>query len=411
MVFSKPLGIWLGAGAETIEEGSKVDAAFLLALFCSGVIVLLKRRYSWSKALRENPWLTALIGYMLISCLWSASDLFVSFKRWSRELIAIVMSFVVASEPHPRKALETLFRRTVYMLVPLSLILINYFPQYGRMYVHQSGDLMWIGAAMHKNQLAQLSIFAMLFLTWMFIGEREVQDTTRFNFKIYISVFIMFIALWIVGGPEHRPTYSATATVAFLVGLATFIGLLWYKKQGSIPGRQILSAVVVIIIIYGTVTPMIGRLSLIDISSTLGREQSLTGRADVWRQVVPVAMQRPILGHGFGGFWTTSARGQFEISDSHNGYLGLILELGFFGLALYVMFILSSLRKAHRVLTQDFDWGALWIGYLVMGLLINTTECSFSSLTSRIMAVILFLTVTSTTTPSNTLDVLPKYGS
>ena len=234
--------------------------------------------------------------------------------------------------------------------------------------------------------------------------KRKIENSTLVSYQKFVDAFILFLALWTIGGPEHSFVYSATATLAFLCGLTMFIALLRYRKRDSMPGRQLLTALAVLIMLYGTFTPMIGKLSLIDVSSAVGRDETLKGRTDVWRELVPAAMERPILGYGYGGFWTSEARDEFDITDSHNGYLNLILNVGFIGLVLYGMFILSSIRKAHRMLTQDFDWGALWICCMVMGLLVNIAEVSFSSLTDRIMAVILFLTVSSAATTSNTRE-------
>jgi exopolysaccharide production protein ExoQ len=394
--FSKPLSIWFQSGGETMEEGNALDRIYLIVLLCLGLIILVKRKFNWPNAIKENTWLMLLIGYMLFSCLWS-DNIFISFKRWIRELVAVVMAFVVATEPHPRKALESILRRTIYILIPLSYILIQYFSEYGRAYVHNAGDLMWIGATIHKNTLAQLCIFAAFFLIWTYIKRRQGRNNPVVKYQTYLEVFILILAFWLLAGPQRTFTYSATANVAFAVGLSVLICLYWMKKLGTILRPIPLIVLTAFIIIYGTVTPMIGELSLIDISSAVGRNESLTGRTDVWRQLVPVAMQQPILGYGFGGFWTTNTRKVFDISGAHNGYLDVIMELGFVGLVLYAIFLLSNIRKAQRVLTQDFDWGALWICYLVMGLLSNITESSLSSFSSQMMSIIILFTVTSTT--------------
>ena len=76
--------------------------------------------------------------------------------------------------------------------------------------------------------------------------------------------------------------------------------------------------------VYGTVTPFIGKLSLVDISSTFGRDETLTGRSEIWATLVPFAMKRPILGHGFGGFWTDARREIIAASHGHNGYLDAV---------------------------------------------------------------------------------------
>ena len=407
LIASKPLGIWFQSSGATMEEGSPLDRAFLIALLCLGLIILVKRRFNWSNAIKENIWLMLLIGCMLVSCLWSDFP-FISFKRWSKELIAVVMAFVVATEPDPRKALESLFRRLIYITIPLSYILIHYFAEYGRAYVHHEGVLMWTGVTIHKNCLGQLCIIAAFFLIWTIIRRKQGRDIPAVRYQTILDVLILFLAFWLLGGPQHSFTYSATSIVSFAVGLSALIVLFWGKKWGTMPGQKVLVVLIAFIIIYGTVTPMLGKLSIIDLSSTLGREETLTGRTVVWRQLIPAAMSRPILGYGFGGYWTTSTREEFDISGAHNGYLDIILELGFVGLLLYAIFLLSSIRKAQRMMTQDFDCGALWICYLLMIVLHNITESSLNTFTFLLPAVILFLTVSSTTPNSNTPEVSLK---
>lgn len=394
VISSKPLSIWFQTGGATIEEGNPLDRIFLTIVLCLGLIILVKRKFNWSNLIKDNIWLFLLLGFMLFSCIWADAP-FISFKRWIRGLIAIIMVAVIASEQSPLKAIESLFRRSVYILIPFSYICINYFPEYGRIYVHHSGDLMWTGLAMHKNTLTQLCVFAVFFLIWTFIRRREGQSIAASRCQTYLEVLILLLALYLMGGPYHMPTYSATATSALIIGISILFFFRWKKKWGGIPGTFILMILVAVIIIYGTVTPFIGKLSIWDVSSLVGREDNLTGRADVWRQLIPVAMQQPLLGYGFAGFWTTNAREEFDISGSHNGYLDLILELGFIGLLLYTLFIISNIRKAQRVLVNNFDWGVFWVCSLVIALVSNITEALFSTFESRMMVVIICLTFSS----------------
>ncbi len=372
-----------------------MDRLFLIVMLCLGVAMLIKRKFNWAAILKENFWLLLLLSYMLVSCLWTETP-FISFKRWTRELITIVMVSVIISEPHPWKSLESLLRRTVYILIPLSIVLINYFPEYGRMYLHHSGDLMWIGAAMHKNTLTQLCVAAIFFLVWTFLRRRQGSISMVPRYQTILEVFIIVLAVWIMGGPNHSFNYSATATIAGVIGLLMLIGFYWLKKKGKIPGPKLLSILVIILITYGTLTPMIGKLSLINVSSAVGRDETLTGRAEVWEKVVPIAMKRPLFGHGHEGFWTTNTREEFDIPGAHNGFLDIILCLGFIGLGLYGIFFISNIRKAQREMMMHFDWGVFWICSLVMLILSNITE-SFVSFMSMRFVVILCLTFASST--------------
>ena len=89
-----------------------------------------------------------------------------------------------------------------------------------------------------------------------------------------------------------------------------------------------------------------------------------------------------------------------EVTEAHNGYLEVLIELGFIGLMLVSMFLLSATWKAQSELTHDFDWGSLCICYLLMTVLHNITESSINSFASHLMAITLFLTITLTSTTS-----------
>jgi len=405
LISSKPLGIWFGTGGVDMEAGSALDRVFLTVLLCIGFLILFKRHFSWSIAIRQNIWVFILIGYMLVSIIWSDIP-FLSFKRWVRNgLVAVVMAFLVASESNPRTAFESLFRRTVYVLIPFSFVLINYFPKYGREYGHWSGTLLWIGVAQQKNDLGLLCLFTAFFLIWTFISRRQRKVTSITWYQILSEANVLILSLWLLGGQQHTIKYSATATVTFASGLLAFIGLSLKKKTGTIPGANILRILVLFIFIYGTVTPMFGRLSLIDISSKLGRDETLTGRTEVWKQLVPVAMSRPLVGFAFGGFWTTRNREVYDISGAHSGYLEVFLDLGFLGIILYIIFFSTSISKAQKLMNEDYDWGALWICFLLMALVHNIAESSLSTLSYTMMAVILFLTVSYSKVTSNTPSV------
>lgn len=402
MITSKPLGIWFQSSGASMEEGSPLDRNFLIVLLLLSLIILGKRKFNWSNALEENIWVMLLVAYMLFSILWSDAP-FLTFKRWSRQIIAVVMAFIVATEPYPRKSLESLFRRIIYILIPFSYILINYFAEYGRLYVHHAGVLMWVGATVHKNCLARLCLFAVFFVIWSFIKRWRGKDIDAVWYLIYLDVFIIILAFWLMGGPQHSFTYSATSTAALAVGFSALAGLYWEKKTKRRP-MLVPKALIILIfftIIYGTVTPFSGRLTGIDVSKALGRDSTLTGRTRVWKQLIPVAMKKPILGYGFDSFWTTTTRDEFDISGAHNGYLDMILGLGFFGLLLYMIFLLFSSLKAKTMISQDFDWGVLWLCYLLMAVVHNIAETSVMGFTNDMSAIILFLSVSYMQVTSN----------
>ena len=395
-IASKPMGTWFGYGLEGVgaESGSPLDRVFLTGLLCLGLFILASRNFNWARAAKENTWLVLLIAYMLFSIFWSDIP-YISFKRWTRELVAVVMAFIVLTEQDPHQALQSLFRRSAYILIPFSLLLINYFSAYGREYNRWTGELMWIGVTLQKNSLGRLCLIAAFFFVWVLIRRWQGSDIPVGRYRTYADVLVLIVTLWLLkGSPDGA--YPATAFAALAAGLATFIGLLWMKRHRIHLGVNILTAIIALIIALGIVTPMVGGSTVAGFTSVLARDETLTGRTGIWATLLPIAMQRPILGHGLGGFWTPTFVEMYRINEAHSGYLDVLLGLGFVGILLVSLFLLSSCRKAQQELSRDYDWGVLWICYIIMAVVHNFGESSIDTFTSHLTAIILFFSVSST---------------
>jgi len=389
---SKSLGTWLGISSD-MEAGSPPDRIFLIILFSLGLIILFKRRFDWSNAAKENSWLVLIIAFMFVSLLWSGMPA-ISFRRWVRELVAVTMAFVVLSEPNPRSALQGIFRRAIYMLIPFSIVLIKYFPGYGRQYARWSGELMWVGVSNQKNSLARLCIVSVLFLVYVLVSRLKKKELSVSRYQAYVEIFLLLLSLYLLGGPNNTLKYSVTSSVSLMTGILTFAVFLWTNKHDKTIGPVTLKTLVLFLIVYGTVTPFLGKLTILDISSFFGRSETLTGRAEIWATLLPYAMQKPILGHGVGGFWTTSMR-EMTSSHAHNGYLDLILVLGFIGLFLFAIYLLACLKRAIRIMSVDFEWGILFVSFIFLTLLYNVAESGIGTLSNALSAVIMFFFVSS----------------
>jgi len=397
-IASKPLGVWFGGGAVDMESGSPLDRVFHIVLLCLGLFILSWKRFDWSRTIKKNTWLILLIGYMLISTLWSDIPL-ISFKRCIRQLEAVIMAVVVSIELSPRQAMESLFRRTAYILTPFSMLLIKYYRDiYGVQYDRWTGEAMWIGVTLQKNSLGRLCLISGFFLIWTLIRRWQGRDNAVGKYRAHADLFILILTLWLLKGPPGK--YPATAVVTLVVGLVVFISLLWMKKYHINLRFKTLAAIMIFVIGMGIVAPLGGGSNLSGLTSSLGRDDTLTGRTEIWRRLLPIAMSKPIFGHGFGGFWTSKTVETHGDSEAHSGYLDVILGFGIVGIVLLVMFLLSCAWNAQQELPHDFDWASLWICYLIMAVLHNITESSIHGFATHLTAVLIFLAVSSTAADS-----------
>ena len=130
-----------------------------------------------------------------------------------------VMALVVMSEPTPRQALESLLRRSAYVLLPFSLLLIKYYPALGVDYGRWSGEpdvdrghasQEHAGSPLPRQRVLP-ALGAVSALARPGASERaEAGGGRRLRSPI---------ALYLLKGAENA--YSATSIGTFAVGIAT----------------------------------------------------------------------------------------------------------------------------------------------------------------------------------------------
>src|SRR4029077_12258336 len=136
---------------------------FLLIVLAIGVLVV--RGFNWGGFFARNIFLVAFLSFALVSVLWSDFP-FVSFKRWFRDLGSYLVILVVLSDPHPLEASRTLLRRLCYLLMPLSVLLVKYYPALARQYDEWAGAVMFVGASSSKNMLGVARLISGIFFFW-----------------------------------------------------------------------------------------------------------------------------------------------------------------------------------------------------------------------------------------------------
>jgi O-antigen ligase len=248
-------------------------------------------------------------------------------------------------------------------------LLIKYYPNLGVQYGRWSGELMWVGVAAQKNGLGILCFISIFFLTWKIVLRWRNKEKRIARCEPYVEVLLLAMSFWLFMGPKNTLTYSSTSTAALTIGLMLFYIQLRFKKLNRQLSQTLLTVAVIVIVIYGTITPFVGGLMFFDVTKMLNRSSDLTGRGEIWAIVIPMAMKNPMLGYGFGGFSNDEMRAVLAAPNAHNGYLESILNIGFLGLLIWAAYIIFLCRKACSEMTVNSDWGILWYCLLTMGLM------------------------------------------
>ena len=191
IIASRPVTQWLhifgfpGFGGASVEEGSSLDALVYAGLIALGIFVLNKRRVSLGEIVQDNSWLAIFVLYCLLAVFWSDFP-FVSFKRWIKVLGQPIMVLVIFTEPDPMEALVRLMKRVAYVVAPVSILWMKYYPQLGRK-ASEWGAQMNCGIAEGKNELGGLCLILGLFFMWYLLQVWRMEKNKSRRNEIFLN--------------------------------------------------------------------------------------------------------------------------------------------------------------------------------------------------------------------------------
>jgi O-antigen ligase len=299
------------------------------------------------------------------------------------------MALVILSEREPLHALESVLRRAVFILVPFSLLLIKYFPHLGATYGRWSGQLMWVGVASQKNGLGILCFVSGFFLLWRALRAWNNRRHATDKRQVYADLMVLAITFFLLKGPGGA--YSATSIIVLVLGLGTLLVMLWIRKKRFPLKVYMLRTVVVLCFAYAFAAPFGAREALSGFLELIGRDPSFTDRDEIWAELIPIAMENPLFGKGYGGFWVRPI--ESAVNEAHNGYLDVMLELGLIGVLLIFGFVLSMCRAAYSALARSFWWASFGFCLLLMVVVHNTSESTFLKTSDLLWSLVVFLSV------------------
>jgi exopolysaccharide production protein ExoQ len=364
----------LGSGGSSLEEGSTVDALVYFGLIAAGLRVLVKRRVSLAAVLSNNRMLAVYLIFCFIAVVWSDFP-FVALKRWIKDLGHPIMVLILLTEASFEEALATLLKRCAFVIVPVSILFVKYYPEWGRGFNEWNGQAYNTGITENKNCLGWDCLILAFFFAWhLLMTLRREKGKARRN-ELLLSLAFIGMIWWLFSIAD-----SKTPLVSLFLALAILLltGARWVNKQ--LIGLYILGAAVILIAADQT-------FGLYDETlQVLGRNASLTDRAPLWAELRKWGDQNPVLGTGYESFWLGKRREKiWEIvgwnpSESHNGYLETYLNMGGLGLLLLLCLVFVIYRKSKTALLGDFWFGRFRFAFLFAILIYNWTEASLYGL-------------------------------
>jgi O-antigen ligase len=280
---------------------------------------------------------------------------------------------VVLSDPRPLEAVRTVLRRGAYLSIPLSVVLIKYYPALGKTFSAWGGQE-YTGVSTSKNMLGLLCLASGIFFFWDTITRWHERSETRVRRIILVNVVFIGMTLWLL-----NVSASSTSTVCLAIGCLVIAAA--HSRSGRRHPNWVKALAPASFFLYLILALGFGMGA--QLSQAVGRSPSMSDRTRIWQVLLSVPIN-PVLGTGYQSFWLGS-RVQWiwarltgdNVLEAHNGYLQTYLDLGLIGLFLVCAFLVATYRKVCMRLNPLTPLGSLSLGLWTLLLFYNVTEAAF----------------------------------
>jgi exopolysaccharide production protein ExoQ len=391
---SRSLGDWLwyqaGFDIVTGTESNPINVVFSLVFAGFAIYVINKRQLNMAQIIRLNLPLFTLFGYCLVSCLWS-DDPLVSFRRWTRMILDVVVIIAILSEADGLTAIKKVLERYAIFALPLSLVMIKYYPDLAVGWSRTGDIMMWTGVSLHKNTLGVALAACILYYAWKWLVQKNFSTIESDGLLCLLASYMLF-------NPDVKGSSTAILALIPAVGLIVLFG----RRRARVSGiRPIVYLVVCTVLLVNVgARALLGKGLVEYVTQWSGRDMTFTGRTFIWDAVIGEAAKSPIIGTGYGMFWVgdrlNRLHDKYLVSDifqAHNGYLETYASLGVIGLSLLLVTLVGGLDRGLKGLASDPIRNWLVVAYTVFFLLAEFFEATALTYSSFRWIILLLVSI------------------
>lgn len=405
-----PLTLILSDGAnegETTAGATQTDNSLILVIFFLNYLVtLFLILLRWKKVLqvsKKDRYIWILVGLTVVSVVWSAMP-----AKTINRGVAIVGTTLFGLYLASRYSMKQQLQILGWMFgvaVLLSFVFAIALPKYGVMGGIHEGK--WRGIYNHKTVLGKEMAFSGIVFLLLALGSKKKR-------LLLWSGFILSVILLL------RST-AATSLINLIVLVAASVAfrVLRLSDKWVVPGLIATASA-------GTIFYIILSANIEALLGSLGKDTTLTGRADMWPYVFDMIWKNPVFGYGYGAFWGGLNSPCFYIwqatgwapPNAHNGLLDVWLQVGFLGLSIFLFGIFTitlpkALIWARLSRTSEGFWPLMFLTYLVLANLGESSLMIQNDLFWVVYVAVAFTVLTPPERPTKQLhkreDISSKY--
>jgi exopolysaccharide production protein ExoQ len=362
-----------------------------ITLIVIGMLVILKHtREALAVLRRVNRFFLAYMALALFSILWSA-DVESTIARFVSTTSIVIVSLAFCLAGWHRRRFQNVIRPLLTLLLAASLVYIVMAPEYAL----DPDGAGYHGISSQKNPFGELcALGTLLWMHGWIAGEVKTS-------KAIAGALLGWTCIWL----------SKSSTSILATGFASCLMLMILRTSPAI--RRYTPYLVVsfaaLVIAYALavlqLVPGLATLLLGPITAITGKDMTFTNRAMIWDIIKEHAQLHPLLGTGFGAYWTGVGpsspsytfviRMYFWPSEAHNGYLDVVNDLGFVGLICLLGYLAVYVRQSLQLFKIDRPQGTLYLALFFQQAMTNLSEsCWFSPMGILPMVVMTLSTFT-----------------
>jgi exopolysaccharide production protein ExoQ len=349
---------------QSVMEPRPENRIFWPAMAAISVVLAAQNRSRLGR-LTLPPHIICLVAYLAFagaSALWAFSPE-LSFIRFAQQVM-IVTSIVL---PAMLTAGTTDMMRGLFLCFAFASILNVFFVLGGSATIATYGsrvvNIGYQGYFLGKNYLGECAAIAFLLSLheMLYPGRRRA-----------LGIIVVVIATLLVFLSDSKTALGLAFISPFLAGLTLIVRKITHVS----PAITLLSIPFCYVVLSS-----ISNFNMSRVSYMLYGDSTFTGRTIIWDFVQYEIDRRPLSGWGYQSFWLVPNSPGFEapgwvkmMPNAHNGYYDTILEMGYVGLALLVVFIIATLHAIGRVADRDPARAQLLLSLALFIILYNYLE-------------------------------------
>jgi exopolysaccharide production protein ExoQ len=313
--------------------------------------------------LAKEMWILSALALLTIaSAIWSQNPSR-SFYNGVFYLIGTLFAFYLVLRFEPEEIMSVV-KMTGIAVCTLSLLMVIVWPQYAV----GSDDryaLFWKGIFIDRTSAAKALVFL---VSPAFV-------TNNFSFNPMKALYVLFIGTFVV--MAHAVT-SLVVLILYVIFMFALHAIRRFERRSALLLCALATPIALAVAI-------VGFTNWTNILHFVGRDATLTGRTELWAVLIPSALKQSALGYGFYAYWlglqgesaNAIVAAHWFYGYAHNGFLEIVLQLGFVGLSIFAVTLLAAFKNAWTCVGRMSSIGIEWyIGIIFLTVLFNLDEAT-----------------------------------